>query len=29
MITVGAVLVVDGQLDIGEMIGANILAAGR
>ena len=27
MITVGAVLVVDGQLDIGEMIGANILAA--
>ena len=27
VITVGAVLVVDGQLDIGEMIGANILAA--
>ena len=27
VITVGAVLVVDGHLDIGEMIGANILAA--
>ncbi|PPR09046.1 MAG: Toxin RTX-I translocation ATP-binding protein [Alphaproteobacteria bacterium MarineAlpha11_Bin1] len=27
VISIGAVLVVDGQLDIGEMIGANILAA--